>query len=210
MQFVILSASYLFVLIMLMPSKNWSGASIYKGELGNRHLRPIRYFVYITVYLTTLVAFVLSARGFYLGELAFQIVCVSLLEGMVHFRLARQARAERVARTQQRAPQPGAVTILSPAELEVLERQRIAEFVASGCIDDILELCAQNIEAGMAGQSFRIPRWLTRDEYNAMHSTMKEKEWLTEYTVFAQFTGRPSLVVSRMITRPQTREADRQ
>lgn len=210
MQYVVLSIAYLFVFFLLMPPKDSSGAAIYKGELGDDYLKPMRYFVYGCFYILAFFGSLLKYQKIPFWELLFQVAFIALVEGTIYFRRSRQARVERRARVSERVSQPGQVIILTASELEAVERERLADIVRSGSIDDILELCSQNIEAGMGSRSFSIPRWLTRDEYNAMHSTMKEKEWLAEYSVFAQFTGRPRLVISRINPRPQMREPDRQ
>ena len=209
MQYVLIFATYMFAYFLLLPPKNVAGDAVYKGELEDRHLRPIRYFVYSSTYIFTNFCYFLSPRGLLVDELAFQIVCIIFIEVTAYFRLARHA--EQRTTVSEHEHQAGGVTILSASELEHFERERLAEIVLSGRIDDILRLCAQNLEAGLIGRSFSIPRWLTRDEFKALQATMKDKQWLVEYTVMAQFTGKPRLVICKVNPpRGELREANRQ
>lgn len=210
MQYVTLAVAYLYVLLFLIPKNNTSGSAIYKGELDDSHLKPMRYCIYFVFYLLAHVGGVLKYGTAPVLELLFQTTFALSVEGWIYLRRLQQTRIGGQAQTGEHATENGQAVILTPEELEAAERERLAEIIRSGDLDDILKLCSQNLPVTQGSRSFSIPRWLTRDEYNALHSMMKEKQWRVHYTAFGQYTGRPRLVISRFNPRSQMQEPGQQ
>lgn len=195
MGYVTISLAFFLVFALTRGPESRAGDAIYKAELPASWASLVRFVYFLLICHIIVVNGVLngSIPGF---QLLYALFVALIIEAYELFKHMKQARATKRTKCAELAAHEGEIRIFSPAELDECEEQRLARIVSSGQLDDILTVCAEVMEPEKKSKSFRIPRWLTNDEYKALRSVMKQRGWNVDYTSFCEYTNRPELRMS--------------
>ena len=194
MSYLCISLTLILMFAIVRGPKSIAGDGIYKGELPPSLASVVRLICFI--FLCYGIFFNGAMQGFFpLFEVLFALAGALGIEAHQLNKYWKQARAAKRLNSAESAVHEGEVPIPSPADLDECQERRYAELVRTGRLDDILTVCVDAMEPENKTKSFRIPRWLTNDEYKALGSVMKQRGWMVEYTMLCQYTQRPALLI---------------
>lgn len=199
--------NYLYILValsliyvFLQPPGDIDGSSTYRGEPTPEKVERLRYFSYLLLCFFAFFCSIIDLKEFPSNEEVFAVLGSLILEYWLSIRTTSRvqtavAPAGEQSKKVSLAKEGTETQVLVPRkkEVEAAERQRLHDIVEGGRIDDVLELCVQNMRAGVKSQMFDIPRWLTLDEYLALRQKMLDKGWVVKYTFLSRFRNRPQL-----------------